>query len=51
MRERRDAELATVPEHLRRWCDEQGRTPQRHEQAGVFLGVAAHDLDSGYPRV
>ncbi len=24
-----------VPEHLRRWCDEQGRTPQRHEQAAI----------------
>lgn len=24
-----------VPEHLRRWCDEQGRTPHQHEQAAI----------------
>lgn len=24
-----------VPEVLREWCDQQGRTPQRHEQAGI----------------
>ncbi len=24
-----------VPEVLRAWCDEHGRTPQRHEQAGI----------------
>lgn len=24
-----------VPEHLRTWCQAKGRTPQRHEQAGI----------------
>lgn len=24
-----------VPEHLREWCDAQGRTPREHEQAGI----------------
>lgn len=24
-----------VPEYLREWCDQAGRTPQRHEQAGI----------------
>ena len=26
---------AWVPEWLRQWCDEQGRTPERHEQADI----------------
>ena len=44
-----------------RWAIELRADSSRHltdllqdvltEQAGVFLGVAAHDLDSGYPRV
>ena len=41
-----------VPEHLRRWCDAQGRTPHQHEQAGIAeqqsalidAAVRSHDL-------
>lgn len=28
-------DVATVPEALRQWCDERGRTPQAHEQAAL----------------
>lgn len=27
--------IAVVPEYLRLWCDEQGRTPRAEEQAGI----------------
>lgn len=30
-----------VPEYLREWCDTQGRTPQRHEQAHIAAEQAA----------
>ena len=28
--------VACVPEHLRLWCDQQGRTPRADEQAGIL---------------
>lgn len=41
-----------VPEHLRLWCDQVGRTPQAHEQASILraqherieAAAATHDL-------
>lgn len=33
---------AWVPEVLRQWCDEHGRTPQAHEQAAILLAQHAH---------
>lgn len=41
-----------VPEHLRRWCDERGRTPRADEQASIAdaqaaaidAAAAAHDV-------
>ena len=42
---------AWVPEVLRQWCDEQGRTPQAHEQAAILkeqharIEAAAKDHD------
>ena len=43
---------AWVPELLREWCDREGRTPQRHEQAAIARGqteriaaaAATHEL-------
>ena len=32
---------AWVPEHLRHWCDERGRTPRRDEQIGIARRQAA----------
>lgn len=44
--------VAWVPEHLRQWCDEVGRTPLAHEQASILraqherieAAAAAHDI-------
>lgn len=30
-----------VPEHLRAWCDREGRTPQRNEQAAIAAAQSA----------
>jgi nicotinamide riboside kinase len=43
---------AWVPEHLRAWCDEQGRTPHAHEQQAIAMAqsqaieaaAAAHEV-------
>ena len=44
--------VAWVPEHLRQWCDENGRTPRVDEQQGILLeqharidaAAATHDV-------
>ena len=44
--------VACVPEHLRTWCDEHGRTPRQDEQASIAraqddaieAAAAAHDI-------
>jgi nicotinamide riboside kinase len=44
--------VSWVPEHLRAWCDERGRTPRRDEQAAIAhaqddaikAAAAAHDI-------
>jgi nicotinamide riboside kinase len=44
--------VAWVPEWLRLWCDENGRTPQQHEQQSILLtqharidaAAATHDI-------
>ena len=44
--------VAWVPEHLRQWCDEVGRTPLAHEQASILraqherieAAAATHDI-------
>ena len=45
LRERGHA-VHVVPEFLRTWCDQQGRTPEPHEQAGIAhqqaMAVLAH---------
>ena len=33
---------AWVPEVLRKWCDDHGRTPQAHEQAAILQAQHAH---------
>lgn len=33
--ERQGLRVRFVPELLRQWCEQQGRTPQAHEQAGI----------------
>lgn len=38
-----------VGEHLRRWCDERGRTPQAHEQAAIARRQA-QDIDAALAR-
>ncbi|UDF34387.1 UNVERIFIED_ORG: ATP-binding protein [Shinella sp. XGS7] len=44
---RRDTGLrcAMVPEHLRHWCEQQGRTPRAEEQAAI-AAEQAHQIDA-----
>lgn len=39
--------LALVPEYLREWCDQQGRTPAAHEQAHIAQTQAGRVLQAG----
>ena len=38
----RGEQVTAVPEHLRHWCTEQGRTPLVHEQIGIAAEHAKH---------